>query len=316
MASASESMNKSKFTGRKISLVANDSCTRGDVSMPSSAVNVNHKELVESGVVNQQQLLLLKRVIERRVLDCLLASDYIKTCIAFEVCLTKSDLKLFLQISADIFRGSQKRQMHELLAEVNSGLVPKFNLGHTEMLAKLVYQSIKDWLIKKNNNDELDVSREYQALSVLKSQLETKMDFWCQLQVNDINEAYLDAHVKEACNGLEECQLQLLKLSPLFTEQEVYKKQVVDALLLDLKQLIISGLAQESFSSCLTEISLALPELTGVLNMLKDLSLGYDIDHSKLWDWLTNATSLSPGFQFEFDRQKQVLLRPVWQQVK
>ncbi|NRD71739.1 T3SS regulon anti-activator ExsD family protein [Shewanella sp. VB17] len=313
---ASESMNKSKFTGRKISLVANDSCVRVNLSSPLSAVNVNHKELVAVGVVNQQQLLLLKRVIERRVLDCILASDYIKTCIDFNVSLTKNDLKLFLQISADIFRGSQQRQMHELLAEVNAGLMPKFNLGHVDMLAKLVCKSVSSWLLKKRDSDDVDISHEYQALSVLKSQLESKVNFWCQLKVNDINEAYLEAHVKEARKGLEECQVQLLALSPLFAEQQVYKKQVVDSSLLNLKQLILNGPAQESFSSCLNEISLVLPELTGVLNMINDLSLGYDIDHSKLWDWLRNANSLSPEFLFEVDRQKQVLLRPVWQQVK
>lgn len=312
----SESMNKSKFTGRKISLVTNEARSTANLSLASSVVNVNHKELVELGVVNQQQLLLLKRVIERRILDCILASDYIKTCIAFDISLTKTDLKLFLRISADMFRGSQKRQMHDLLAEVNSGLIPKFNLGHIEMIAKLVYQSIKAWLLKKNDSNNPELSREYQALSVLKSQLETKANFWRRLKANDVNKAYLDAHVKEACKGLEECQLQLAKLEPQFNDQQEYKKLVVDSLLSDLKSQISTGISPESFSACLTDISSDLPELTGVLNMINDMALGHETDYSSLWHWLMNASSLSPTFMFEVERQKQASLRPVWQQAK
>lgn len=313
---ASESMNKSKFTGRKISLVTSDACVTANVALASSAVNVSHKELIELGVVNHQQLLLLKRVIERRILDCILASDYIKTCIAYKASLTKSDLKLFLQISADLFRGSQKRQMRELLTEINTGLVPKFNLGNIEMLAKLVYQSVRAWLLSKNDNQYSNISREYQGLLILKSQLEIKVDFWSQLNAREVNEVYLKNHIKEANQGLEECVVQLEKLAPTFNQLQVYQQQVVDGLLLDLNNVISTGINAQDFCVCLSDISAKLPELTGVLSMLNDLSLGRETDSASLWHWLTTTGPLSSRFLFEVGNEKQAPLSPVWQQAK
>ncbi|QDO86342.1 hypothetical protein FM037_27595 [Shewanella psychropiezotolerans] len=311
-----ESMNKSKFKGRKISLVAGDtSGSRASLSVASSVVNVSHKKLVEIGVVSEQQLLLLKRIIERRILDCILASDYINACVDFGISLTKSDLKIFLQISADIFRHSQKRQMHELLAEINASLLPKFNLGHIEMLAKLVYQSFESWLLKKNDSHDEDLLGEYQALVILKSQLETKVKFWDGLVVNDVNKAYLEAHVSEACNGLKQCELQLSRLEPSIQALKVYRQQVVDALLFSFKELISQGVSPQSFSSCLARISLGLPELTGVLNMINDLTLGHETDHASLGAWLINANSMPSNTLFEVKRTKSYQISPLWKQV-
>ncbi|WP_169915958.1 T3SS regulon anti-activator ExsD domain-containing protein [Shewanella psychrophila] len=309
-------MNKSKFKGRKISLVTGDtSGSRTNLSLASSVVNVSHKNLVEIGVVSEQQLLLLKRVIERRILDCILASDYINACVVFGISLTKSDLKIFLKISADIFRHSQKYQMHELLSEVNAGLTPKFNLGHIEMLAKLVHQSFESWLLKKNDNHDEGLLGEYQALVILKSQLETKVKFWRGLVVNDVNKAYLEAHVSEACNGLEQCELKLSRLEPSVQALKVYRKQVVDTLLFNLNELILHGVSSQSFSSCLASISSDLPELTGVLNMINDLALGHETDHTSLGHWLINANSMPSNTLFEVERAKSYLISPLWKQV-
>ncbi|MBB1268998.1 T3SS regulon anti-activator ExsD domain-containing protein [Shewanella sp. SR44-3] len=313
---ASESMNKSKFTGRKISLVTSDACVTANTALASSVVNVNHRELVEQGVVNHQQLLLLKRVIERRILDCILASDYIKTCAAYKVSLTKNDLKLFLQISADIFRGSHKRQMRELLTEINTGLIPRFNLANIEILARLVFQALKAWLLSKNDSYHSSISQEYQGLLILKSQLEIKIDFWSQLNASDERKAYLEAHIQEANQGLEKCLSQLEKLTPVFEQLQNYQKQVVDALLSDLQNLISTDISAENFSTCLTEISSKLPELTGVLTMLNDLSLGRETDKASLWHWLTTIGPLSSGFLFEVNNEKQAPLSPVWRQAK
>ncbi|WP_394390353.1 T3SS regulon anti-activator ExsD domain-containing protein [Shewanella woodyi] len=89
-------MKKSKFLGRKISLVTERKpAFEPHLLLTPSVVNVNHQKLIDLDVVSEQQLLLMKRVIERRILDCILASDYIKACIAFGSSITKSDIKLF-----------------------------------------------------------------------------------------------------------------------------------------------------------------------------------------------------------------------------
>lgn len=311
-----KSMNKSKFTGRKISLVTDDaSGSMANLSLASSVVNVSHKKLVENGVMSEQQLLLLKRVIQRRILDCILASDYVDAYVAFGISLTKSDLKIFLQISADIFRLSQKRQMHELLAEINAGLLPRFNLGNIEMLAKLVCQSFESWLLKQNERHDEELSGEYQALLILKSQLETKVKFWRGLVVNDVNKAYLEAHVSEACNGLDLCELQLSRLRPSIQAQNVYRKQVVDSQLFNLKELISQGVSPQSLSSCLADLSSGLPEITSVLNRINDLALGLETDHASLGQWLINANSMPSNTLFEVDRSNRYPISPQWKLV-
>ncbi|WP_394390351.1 hypothetical protein [Shewanella woodyi] len=203
--------------------------------------------------------------------------------------------------------------MHELLAEINANLLTKFNLGHLGLLAKLLYQSIESWLLKRYSNEETNLYKEYQELQVLKSQLETKLKFWQGLIVNDVNRNFLETQTAEAQSGLQECQIQLSKLKPDIDKQNAYREDVVEERLSILKELIFHDVSPHSFSSCLAHMTSGIPELTGVLSMINELVLGHDIDSTSLGLWLTRDQTMPSHFLFEIEANTPSSISPVWQ---
>ncbi|MEZ8045888.1 T3SS regulon anti-activator ExsD domain-containing protein [Vibrio sp. 10N.237.312.C02] len=143
-----------------------------------NVVNVNHRQLLSEGVLSYDQLSLLQRLLDRNVVDCLCASQLIKTYQKLGTCLDRSAMRLFLEVGGQLSDERVLNSFEQRLDYINQRLGYRFNLASPKTLILSMYLTLNEWCNQQTDQRALQDSIKLEQLI---NQLSIQKEYWMRL---------------------------------------------------------------------------------------------------------------------------------------
>ncbi|MEZ8717704.1 Type III secretion negative regulator (LscZ) [Vibrio splendidus] len=167
-------------TQRKVTVLQRGARYEGfsQVSQEPSVVNVNYRQLLSEGVLSCDQLSLLQRLLDRNVVDCLCASQLIKTYQKFGMSLDRIAMRLFLEVGGQLSDDRVLSSFEQRLDYINHRLGYCFNLASPKTLILSMYLTLEKWGKQQTDQTVLQDSLQLERLI---NQLRIQKEFWLRL---------------------------------------------------------------------------------------------------------------------------------------
>ncbi|WP_045424026.1 T3SS regulon anti-activator ExsD domain-containing protein [Vibrio jasicida] len=171
-------------TQRKVTVLQRGARYEGltQSSQVPNVVNVNHRQLLSEDVLSSEQLSLLQRLLDRNVVDCLCASQVVKTYQRFGTSLDRFAMRLFLEVGGQLSDNHVLSSFEQRLDYINSRLGFRFNLASPKTLILSMYLTLSEWVNRKTDQTVL---HDTIKLEQLINQLSIQKEYWLRLSTEE-----------------------------------------------------------------------------------------------------------------------------------
>ncbi|CZF86413.1 T3SS regulon anti-activator ExsD domain-containing protein [Grimontia marina] len=295
-------------TQRKVTVLQRGARYEGltQSSQVPNVVNVNHRQLLSEDVLNSEQLSLLQRLLDRNVVDCLCASQVVKTYQSFGTSLDRFAMRLFLEVGGQLSDNHMLRSFEQRLDYINSRLGFRFNLAFPKTLILSMYFTLNEWVNRKTDQTVL---HDNIKLEQLINQLSIQKDYWLRLSTEEHSAIFAEqqlalihsqqSELYEQLDVLNGQQNQAVESHRMMVEEW---KQMLDKL----KGLSHYGETSDKFISewkvwC-GEARVQAPELNDVWDACDHVYSDLNAV-AKIWQWFQDMQTVSNVDHYYFDIQ-------------
>ncbi|HCG8622556.1 TPA: type III secretion system regulon anti-activator ExsD [Vibrio parahaemolyticus] len=278
-------------------------------SQPSqdlNVVHVNHRQLLSEGVLNDDQLSLLQRLLDRSVVDSLCASQLVKTYLRLGTSIDRFAMRLFLEIGAQLSDSQRVATFEQRLEYINSRLGFRFNLATPKTLILCCYLALTEWIHRQTDQSALHASVKVEQLM---NQLDIQKEYWSKLSDEDTSAIFVEQQLALIESQQTQLKAQLNTLNEQQSQVIESHKALVDKWqpsLSNLKELADYTSTTDMFISdwktwC-SEARLQAPDLNEVWDacdvVYNDLNAV-----AKVWQWFKDMQIVGDVDHYYFDIQ-------------
>ncbi|MCG9233715.1 T3SS regulon anti-activator ExsD family protein [Vibrio harveyi] len=295
-------------TQRKVTVLQRGARYEGlsQSSQEPNVVNVNHRQLLSEGVLSYDQLSLLQRLLDRNVVDCLCASQLIKTYQKLGTSLDRFAMRLFLEVGGQLSDNRALSTFEQRLDYINHRVGYRFNLASPKTLILSMYLTLNEWV---NQQTDQTVLHDSIKLEQLINQLSIQKEYWLRLS----GEVSCAIFAEQQLELIKSQQSELHEQLSVLNEQQNQVVESQRALVEEWKPTLekLKGLSEyrrtsDKFISewkiwC-SEVRVQVPELNDIWDAC-DLVYSDLNAVAKIWQWFQDMQTVGSVDHYYFDIQ-------------
>ncbi|EDP58975.1 T3SS regulon anti-activator ExsD domain-containing protein [Vibrio sp. AND4] len=295
-------------TQRKVTVLQKGTRYEGltQSSQVPNVVNVNHRQLLSEDTLSSENLSLLQRLLDRNVVDCLCASQVMKTYQKLGASIDKFAMRLFLEIGGQLSDNHLLSTFEQRLDFINNRLGFCFNLASPRTLILSMHLTLNEWL---NSQTDQTVLSDTIKLEQLINQLSIQKEYWSRLSIEENSAIFAEqqlaliqsqqSELYEQLNILNDQQYQVIESHRVMLEEW---KPTLD----ELKGLSQYTETSDKFISkwkiwCV-EARLHAPELNDVWDACEHVYSDLNAA-AKIWHWFQDMQTVGKVDHYYFDVQ-------------
>jgi hypothetical protein len=272
----------------------------------NKVVNVSHRQLLSKGVLSQEQLSLLQRLLNRDIIDALCSSQLVSTYEKLSIPLDRYAMRLFLEVGSKLSADQQVITSDQRLSCINQHLSYRYNLASPKVLSLCFHCAITEWI---NRQSDQGILKDVAQIEQLANQLRIQAGYWNKLIGQETSTIYVEQQLELIESQQQQVKAQLESLEEAHQKANDAHRQMIDnwqPCLDTLKALSeFSTTSPEFFSmwqSWCGQVRYLAPELQEVWqacdHIYRDLNAV-----AKVWQWFISMQSVGDLELYYFDVQ-------------
>lgn len=296
---------------RKITVLQRGSRREGlmQSSQEPDVMDVNHRQLIKAGVLNNEQMSLFQRLLERTVIDGLCACHVVQTYYRLGASLDRFAMRLFLEIGSQISGNHGLNTFERRVDYINSQLGFRFNLALPKTLILNMHLTLNEWVNQKTDQTAL-----YESIKIeqLMTQLNIQKKYWLKLANEKSSASFANQQLQEIQN--QQCELKKQVGGPDESGKRVIESHQV--LVNEWQPILESLMSLSEYSKTsdkfvtewkvwCAEARLQAPELSDVWNACDQVYSDLNAV-AKIWQWFQNMQTVGHFDHYYFDVQSDL----------